>query len=202
MQIKPSAESTRLTALLALAAMPSKRSRAPPVVLQHSRRTGPSAGAAIGAPALLQDRSRLRRRAQWQLAVLTERAEPAFMQLASIRDARLNIVDFEWSSATAVVAAMLDRADVDLVGKRLRDVLLDHPEGQAVFEVYRQVATDWSGLTVMTARLDAEADLLVIHTVAACRAGLLVSLTNPSAIRRLEAAQVALREQALDDFER
>lgn len=201
MQIKLSAESTRLTALLAFAATPFKRSRAPPVVLEYSRRTGPSAGAAIGAPAL-QDRSRLRRRAQWQLAVLTERAEPAFMQLASIRDARLNIVDFEWSSATAVVAAMLDRADVDLVGKRLRDVLLDHPEGQAVFEVYRQVATDWSSLTVMTARLDAEADLLVIHTVAACRAGLLVSLTNPSAIRRLEAAQVALREQALDDFER
>ena len=124
------------------------------------------------------------------------------MQLTSVRDARLNIIDFEWSSATAVVAVMLDRAGVDLVGKRLRDVLLAHPEGPAVFEVYRQVATDWSSQTITTARHDAEADLLVIHTVAACRAGLLVSLTNPSAIRRLKAAQIAMREQALDDFER
>ena len=200
MQTKPTTESTRLSSLLAFA-MPFKRSRARPLVLQHSTRTGPGAGAANGAPAA-QDRSRLRRRAQWRLAVLTELAEPAFMQLASIRDARLNIIDFEWSSATALVAVMLDRAGVDLAGKRLRDVLLAHPEGAAVFEAYRQVATDWSGLTVVTARLDTDADLPVIHTVAACRAGLLVSLTNPSAIRRLEAAQIAMREHVLDDSER
>ena len=65
-------------------------------------------------------------RAKWQLAVLSELAQPGFMHLAPVLDESRDVLDFRWLEASPTLTRALRCAGRDLVGRSLKQVLAEY----------------------------------------------------------------------------
>ena len=64
-------------------------------------------------------------RARWQLAVLSELAQPGFMHLAPALDERRDVLGFRWLEASPTPTRALGCVGRDLVGRSLKQVLAE-----------------------------------------------------------------------------
>lgn len=126
-------------------------------------------------------------RARWNLAVLTELAEPGDMELLPILAEDESVIDFEWSRASPTATWMLGRAGEDLTGRRLR-TFFEGDLGERLFEVYKCAVV--SGRSEI-AKVEV-GDLSVMHRVFSKHDGVSVHMTCLSAMERMAAAGVVL----------
>lgn len=152
----------------------------------------PRSAHAVGAASTLHDGGLLgpMRRAQWNVAVLSELAEPGRMVLIPVVEREGRVVDFTWQWASPTVTLLLGCTGEDLSGRTLTQVLGASPLRNALFETCHRAFLDRSTQTAAVngsdwqGRLDAHASA----------GGLTAVLTSSSAIDRFVAAQGVLRE--------
>lgn len=124
------------------------------------------------------------------LLLARDLARPGFMTLSTVRHEG-EVVDFVWDFASAVAARLPCHAGLDLRGRRLLHVLDGrHPE---TFGCYLRVLLH--GRPETTRQVHRVHGLPDIHRHATTRLGdgVAVTLTNLSAVRRLQALQLATR---------
>lgn len=136
--------------------------------------------------------------ARWQLALTTELAEPAIMELLPVLDASRQVVDFEWSVANHMAAHLLTGRDDDLTGRRLRDVVEDHPDARTLFDAYRNVAAHLMDSAVVVQRSGGRVRHVLVHRVSATDEGLAIVLSSPSAMSRQTLCAQALKALEAD----
>jgi PAS domain-containing protein len=121
-------------------------------------------------------------RLQCRLLEAQSLARPGFMTLRAVRDGA-GIVDFCWTFVSAAAGRMLGRNAIDLYGKRLLDVLGEHPGREAMFEQYRRVV-----------EVGAAGATQQVHPTRVGD-GVAVTLINVSATRRAHALSLAVKAQ-------
>jgi CheY-like chemotaxis protein len=134
-------------------------------------------------------------RAQWRQAVLTELAEPGYIDLAPVRDEESKIVDFAPTEVTSTAAKLLGLYQNDLTPRPLAQLVC--AEGRRhLLDACRSVAYGGGDVAVSARRTDGHFDSVVVHKMFATEASVSVVLTCPTAIAKLRDAQLAV--QALD----
>jgi hypothetical protein len=132
----------------------------------------------------------LLRRAQWHLGLLEELAQPGHMALAAVwGDGGGEVIDFTWQAASPTATLALGCAGEDLVGRRLKPVLVAHAMDAKVFATYRAVFLEQRAQTL---GVDGQ-DGLTVHAVSPVPGGLNVEVTCAAALERVLAAQQAVR---------
>lgn len=129
-------------------------------------------------------------RARWDLAVLTELAEPGHMALAPVFGGGGEVVNFTWQKASPTSALALGCAGEDLVGRLLKQVLDKCAMDASVFDSYRAVFLQQRAQVV---RVDGP-DGVTVHSISALPTGLIVDVTRVAAMDRALAAQRAVGE--------
>ncbi|MFT5934405.1 MAG: hypothetical protein ACI9M6_001455 [Hydrogenophaga sp.] len=130
------------------------------------------------------------RRAQWRLGLLEELAQPGHMALAAVwGDGGDEVIDFTWQAASPTATLALGCAGEDLVGRRLKPVLVACAMDAKVFATYRAVFLEQRAQTL---GVDGQ-DGLTVHAVSPLPGGLSVEVTLPAALERVLAAQQAVR---------
>ena len=135
-----------------------------------------------------------------QLLLARERARPGLMTLSAVRH-HGEVVDFVWDFASAVAARLPCHAGLDLRGRRLLHVLDGrHPE---TFGHYLRVLLhDTPEATRQAHRVNGRHDIHR-HAVTRLGDGVAVTLTNLSALRRLQALRREVRAlQAMESLPR
>lgn len=136
------------------------------------------------------ERMTLLRRAKWHLGVLEELAQPGHMALAAVwGDGGGEVIDFTWQAASPTATLALGCAGEDLVGRRLRPVLVACGVDAQVFATYRAVLLEQRAQTL---GVDGQ-DGLTVHAVSPLPGGLSVEMTRVAALERVLAAQQAVR---------
>lgn len=144
-------------------------------------------GLRLGADGSLQ-------RLQYRLLEAQSLARPGFMTLLAVRDGT-RIVDFCWTFVSAAAGRMLGRNAIDLYGKRLLDVLGEHPGREAMFEQYRRVVdVGAAGATQQVHPAHGVRDS-IRHGAVRVGDGVAVTLINVSATRRAHALSLAVKAQ-------
>lgn len=135
-----------------------------------------------------------RRELQVRLLEAQSLVRPGFMTLRAIHNGR-DVVDFEWTFASAGAGRMLGRQAVDLYGKRLLDVLRVHPGRDAIFQQYRRVVV--VGAAGATRQVHAAQSGLdsIRHAAVRIADGVAVTLINVSAVQRAAALGLAVQAQ-------
>ncbi len=129
-------------------------------------------------------------RARWNLAVLSELAEPGRMALVPVVGREGRVSDFMWRYASPTVTLTLGCAGEDLSGLTLTQVLGASALRDALFEICHRTILSRSSLTAAV-KVGDWRGRFVAHPSSA---GLTGVLTSSSAIRRVIAAQRILRE--------
>ncbi len=127
------------------------------------------------------------RRARWNVAVLTELAEPGFMELLPILAEDDSVIDFECKRASPTAALMLGRAGEDLTGRSLRN-FVEGSLGERLFEACKSAFV--SGRSEV-AKVQV-GELSVLHRVHATHDGVSIHMTCLSAMERMAVAQQVL----------
>lgn len=137
------------------------------------------------------ERMTLLRRAKWHLGVLEELAQPGQMALAAVwgEGGGGEVIDFTWQAASPTATLALGCAGEDLVGRRLRPVLVACGVDARVFATYRAVLLEQRAQTL---GVDGQ-DGLTVHAVSPLPGGLSVEVTRVAALQRVLAAQEAVR---------
>jgi hypothetical protein len=128
--------------------------------------------------------------ARWNLAVLSELAEPGHMALAPVFDGGCEVVDFTWQKASPTATLALGCAGEDLVGRALKQVLRKCAMDASVFDSYRAVFLQQQAQVL---RVDGP-DGVTVHSISALPTGLIVDVTRVAAMDRALAAQRAVGE--------
>ena len=133
-------------------------------------------------------------RLQCRLLEAQSLARPGFMTLRAVRDGT-RIVDFCWTFVSAAAGRMLGRNAIDLYGKRLLDVLGEHPGREAMFEQYRRVVdVGAAGATQQVHPAHGVRDN-IRHGAVRVGDGVAVTLINVGAARRAHALSLAVKAQ-------
>lgn len=112
--------------------------------------------------------------------------EPGVMRLTAVRDRFGGIVDFVWVSANTAAARMMYCVPSELPGKHLRDGVagpLGHP---VLVERYRRVIEHGNAQSFAQVHLLDGTQDIVDHRVVRAGDGVIVTLTNLSAVRRAQ----------------
>jgi hypothetical protein len=124
-------------------------------------------------------------RARWNLAVLEELAKPGHMALAPVFDDAGQVIDFTWREASPTATLALGCAGEDLVGRRLKQVLVECAIDASVFVNYQTVF-----LQQQTLVLEVESkNGATFHNISPHPARLTVEITCAAATDRAAAAQ-------------
>lgn len=139
----------------------------------------PSTGASVGVPVDV-------RRLKCRLEAARELAAPGFMTLRAVRSGR-HVVDFDWDFASPAAARLLCCDLPDLHGRHLIEVLAGRAGRDALFNQYRSVVALGAPRTLrQNVAVNGSIDV-VRHGVVRLGDGVAVTLTNLSAIRRVQA---------------
>ena len=117
-------------------------------------------------------------RARWQLDILSELAQPGFMQLAPV-------LDFRWLEASPTSTRTLECAGRDLVGRSLKQVLAECGIRLSIMSAYRSAFLDRCS---RVERVEVK-DGMALHQISPSPWGLTVKVTNQAAVERVLAAQ-------------
>jgi hypothetical protein len=141
----------------------------------------------------------------WQLLCAQDLAKPGFMTLCAIRHGG-EIVDFEWDYVNCAAARMFLGARDRMVGQRLLDSLPGRERLSAVFAHYCRVADGSTFEPLQHEHLIDGTDSVIRHAAIRLGDGVAVTLSNPTAVTRVDALRVELerhrthlRHQAQDD---
>jgi hypothetical protein len=137
-----------------------------------------------------RERMTLLDRAKWNLAVLGELAQPGHMALAAVFDDAGQVIDFTWQEASPTATLALGCAGEDLVGRALKQVLVECAIDASVFDSYRTVFLQQRAETL---RVDGP-DGVTLHAISPLPDGLTVEVTCIAAMDRVLAAQQAVLE--------
>jgi hypothetical protein len=129
--------------------------------------------------------------ARWNLAVLTELAQPGHMTLAPVWDGGGDVIDFTWQQASPTSTLALGCAGENLVGCSLKQVLRRCATDASVFDSYRAVFLQQQAQIL---RVDGK-DGITVHSISPLPTGLTVEVACVAAMDRLLAAQLAMRER-------
>ena len=123
--------------------------------------------------------------ARWDLAVLVELAQPGHMALAPVFDEDGQVIDFVWREASPTSTLALGCAGKDLVGRTLKQVLVECAIDTSLFTRYRAVFLQKRAQVL---RVDGE-DGVTVHAISPLPDGLTVEVTRIAAMNRVLAAQ-------------
>ena len=129
-------------------------------------------------------------RAKWQLAVLSELAQPVFMLLAPVRDERRDVLDFRWLEAMPTSTLALGCAGRDLVGRSLKQVLAECVVRPSMMSTCR------SAFLAQCSRVEyvEGKDGMALHQISPSRWELSIKVTNQAAVERVLSAQRVLSQ--------
>ena len=128
-------------------------------------------------------------RARWNLGVLAEMAKPGHMGLAPIFDDDGQVIDFTWREASPTSTLAFGCAGEYLVGRRLKQVLVECAKDASVFASYRTVFLQQRAQVL---RVDGQ-DGVAVHRISPLPCGLTVRVTSVGAMDRVLAARRAVR---------
>ena len=121
--------------------------------------------------------------------MLVELAQPGHMALAPVLDEDGQVVDFTWREASPTSTLALGCAGQDLVGRTLKEVLVECTIDASLFARYRAV---FLRKRAQVLRVDGE-DGVTVHAISPLPGGLTVEVTRVAAMNRVLAAQQAVR---------
>ena len=133
--------------------------------------------------------------AQWRQAVLTELAEPGYIDLAPLRNEESKIFDFSPTQVSPTAAKLLGLDGEPVSAQLLGDIGCVQSR-RHLLEGCRQVAIGGRDVALTAKCADGTLDSVVVHRVFASQTSVTVGLTCPTAIARLRTAERALH--ALD----
>lgn len=128
-------------------------------------------------------------RARWELAVLEELAKPGQMALAPVFDDAGQVIDFTWQEASPTATRALGCVGEDLVGRRLRQVLVEYAMDDSVFVSYQTAFLQQQTHLLHVANKDGA----TVHSISPLPASLTVGVTCTTALDRVAAAQQAVQ---------
>ncbi len=134
-------------------------------------------------------------RAQWQLGVLSELAQPGHMELSPVRNRSGRVLDFEWRQSDPVATLTFGCAGEDMFGRRLRESFAGTP---LVFPLFATFLRTLLSRRPQFVRVEA-GDQSGMHHARPSSQGIKVIVTSMAAVERVIAAQIALR--ALEGLE-
>ena len=124
-------------------------------------------------------------RARWQLAVLSELAQPGFMHLAPVLDESRDVLDFRWLEASPTSTRALGCAGKDLVGRSLKQVLAECGMRLSMMAAYRSAFLEQCS---RVERVESE-DGMALHQISPSPRELTVKVINQAAVERVLEAQ-------------
>ncbi len=124
-------------------------------------------------------------RARWQLAILSELAQPGFMQLAPVLEEGRDVRDFRWFEASPTSTRAPECAGKDLVGRSLKQVLAECGIRPWIMAVYRSAFLERCS---RVERVEVK-DGMALHQISPSPWGLTVKVTNQAAAERVLEAQ-------------
>ena len=124
-------------------------------------------------------------RARWQLAVLSELAQPGFMRLAPVLEEGTDVLDFRWLEASPTSTRALECPGKDLVGRSLKQVLAECGMRLSIMAAYRSAFLEQCS---RVERVEGK-DGMALHQISPSPWGLTVNVTNQAAVERVLAAQ-------------
>lgn len=130
-----------------------------------------------------------------RLLAAQELATPGFMTLHAVRSGA-HIIDFDWDFASLAAARLLCGDPPDLRGRHLIEVLAGRAGRVAVFNQYRRVV-EFGAARAVRQTVDVNTSLDVVrHGAVRLGDGVAVTLTNLSAIRRVQALRREIKARA------
>ena len=120
-------------------------------------------------------------RARWQLAILSELAQPGFMQLAPVLEEGGDVLDFRWLEASPTSTRALECAGKDLVGRSLKQVLAECGIRPSIMAAYRSAFLDRCS---RVERVEGK-DGMALHKISPSPWGMTVKVTNQAAVERV-----------------
>ena len=129
-------------------------------------------------------------RAKWQLAVLSELAQPGFMHLAPVLDERRDVLDFRWLEASPTSTRALGCVGRDLVGRSLKQVLAECGVRPSIMAACRSA---FLGQCSRVEHVEGK-DGMALHQISPSRWELSIKVTNQAAVERVLSAQRVLSQ--------
>ena len=136
-------------------------------------------------------------RARWQLAVLTELAQPGHMEMSPVRDRSGRVLDFEWRDSDPLAALTFGCAGEEMFGRRLRKSFASTPLVGPLFDMY--LRTLLSGRPQFVRILAGEWSAM--HHARPSSQGVKVIVTKAAAVARAAAAQRSVRSLELSELQ-
>lgn len=128
--------------------------------------------------------------AKWHLAVLMELAQPGHITLAAVFDSLGQVIDFTCQEVSPTATLALGCAGDDLVGRTLKQVLVECEMDASVFAAYQTVFLQQQAQIL---RVDGP-DGVTVHCISLLPAGLSVEISCVAAMDRMLAAHQTMRE--------
>ena len=129
-------------------------------------------------------------RAKWQLAVLSELAQPGFMHLAPVLDESRDVLDFRWLEASPTSTRALGCVGRDLVGRSLKQVLAQCGVCPSIMAACRSA---FLGQCSRVEHVEGK-DGMAMHQISPSRWELSIKVTNQAAVERVLSAQRVLSQ--------
>ena len=129
-------------------------------------------------------------RARWQLAVLSELAQPGFMHLAPVLDERRDVLDFRWLEASPTSTRALGCVGRDLVGRSLKQVLAGCGVCPSIMVACRSAIL---GQCSRVEHVEGK-DGMALHQISPSRWELSINITSQAAVERVLSAQRVLSQ--------
>jgi len=129
-------------------------------------------------------------RAKWQLAVLSELAQPGFMRLAPVLDESRDVLDFRWLEASPTSTQAFGCAGIDLLGRSLKQVLAECRIRLSILAACR------SAFLEQCSRVEHVEGKhgMALHQISPSRWELTIKVTNQGAVERVLSAQRGLSQ--------
>jgi len=127
-------------------------------------------------------------RARWQLAVLSELAQPGFMHLAPVLDESRDVLDFRWLEASPTSTRALGCEGKDLVGRSLKQVLAECGIRLSMMAACRSAFLEQCSRVEHVEGKDG----MALHQISPSPRELTVKVINQAAVERVLAAQRVL----------
>ena len=129
-------------------------------------------------------------RARWQLAVLSELAQPGVMHLAPVLNESRDVVDFRWLEASPTSTRALGCAGKDLVGRSLKQVLAECGVHLSIMAACRSAFLEQRS---RVEHVDGR-DGIALHQISPSRWELTIKVTTQAAVERVLSAQRVLSQ--------
>ena len=129
-------------------------------------------------------------RAKWQLAVLAELAQPGFMHLAPVLDESKDVLDFTCLKASPTSTRVLGFAGEDLVGRMLKQVLVECGIHLSMVAACRSAFIDQCSRVEHVEGKDG----MMVCQISPSRREMTIKVTSRAAVERVLSAQQVLSQ--------